>query len=461
MIKKIFALLLSLTVIICTFSVATPIFAATNAVSVWDGKLYYTDADGITGTTWYNSIKDNSVIEVYTANQLAFLAYMSKGNTYSGQTIKLMTDIDLDNKLWLPIGDVANKDFCGFCGTFDGNGHTIKNLKGKNLESPSGYSNDRATFGLIGILGGTVKNLIIENVTYDLDLSVVPLPKVGAICAAGGYWTGKNNVNLTATIQNCAVKNVTFNITNTATFETISLSGMAAVCGVGYRATTIKDTYAKNVKFNFETAVSNFHQGGFANHMRDSAKSNYTNCYLADAKESVANAEPTDLRFGYFEKSNTGVMKLCYTTSNATESTNISTGTSGANVLRVNTEQKYINYGLTTSNTTGSYSADTANVNDGYAVLTMEAVPVYNLTITKNGDKFTASAVFNNLPDTAMLCFAVYDKTTDMLVFADAIDSNITTKEITGYDPAKHVVKAFVWDMSDCTPLVNPETYTQ
>ena len=154
-------------------------------------------------------------------------------------------------------------------------------------------------------------------------------------------------------------------------------------------------------------------------------------------------------------------MNLCYTTSNATESTNIKTDTSGANVLIKAADAARIEYGMTKSNTSGSYSADTANKNGGFPLLAMEAVPVYNLTITKNGDKFTASAVFNDVPETTKLFIAAYDKTTDMLVFADAIDSSIAAKEISDYDPAKHVIRAFVWDMADYTPLVNSVTYTE
>ena len=262
-------------------------------------------------------------------------------------------------------------------------------------------------------------------------------------------------------MENCAVKNVQFNVTNSATFSANSATvGVAPVCGAAYRL-SVTDTYVKDVTFKFGTALTNFQYGGFANRTRSYVADSYENCYLANATETVANATATDLKWGHVYTNTNLSVKLCYTTSNATESTNIPTGTSGANVLRVNTEQKYLNYGLTTSNTTGSYSADTAGVNDGYVVLTMEAVPVYNLTITKNGDKFTASAVFNDVPETTKLFIAAYDKTTDMLVFADAIDSSIAAKEISDYDPAKHEIRAFVWDIADYTPLVNSVTYTE
>ena len=460
MTKKIFSLILALSVVLCTFAAISPVMAANNEtyVSKWNGSLFFTDADGTTSTSWYESIKDDKVIKVYTANQLAHLAYRSKGNSYSGQTIKLMTDIDLEGHQWVPICDVPGG---GFSGTFDGNGHTIKNLYGKNLVSPSDYKPERKTFGLIGVLNGTIKDLIIDGVVYDLD-SACKDPIVGAICGTGGHWSGSDTA--TPKIQNCAVKNVTFNVTSSPTFSSSRLDGVAAVCGIVYRNTTITDTYAKNVRFNFASAVANFQHGGFANHLRSTAAS-FINCYLADAKESVENAEPTDLRFGYVQNSGKVSMNLCYTTSNTTESTNISTSaTSAANNLRVNAALKDLNYGLvTTSNKTGSYIADTADKNGGFPLLAIE-VPVRDLKITKDGDKFKASAEFTYPDREPKLFLAAYDKTTNMLVFAKAADENentIISEEFLDYDAEKHIIKAFVWRLGDCTPFVESVTYTE
>ena len=456
MTKKIFSLVLAISVVLCTFSAISPVNAATNTnVSVWDGKLTGLLADGTGVTAWFDSQKDNSVIEIYEAKQLAFIARMSNRTNYSGwgnadiiftgKTIKLMTDIDLDNKQWLPICFDSSR---AFLGTFDGNGHKIKNLYGANLTAVENIT--PAAFGLIGTLAGTVKNLVIENVTYDLDLSVVTNPVAGAICGNAGYYTGNGN-NIVANIENCAVKNVKFNVTNSTTFSDKKLYGLASVCGCGYRV-DFKNTYVNGVNFKLASEVSDLLYGGFNNFNKAYRTNIYENCYLANAAQSIGGAAATDLKWGYFYTGLNHSMTLCYTTSNTTEPS--------ASILN-NSAANRIVYGLVTNNADSGFSNDTNNKNSGYPLLTMEAVPVYKLTITKNGDKFTASAVFNDVPETTKLFIAAYDKTTDMLVFADAIDSSIAAKEISDYDPAKHEIRAFVWDIADYTPLVNSVTYTE
>ncbi len=102
----------------------------------------------------------STVTEIATVDELkAFAAAVNAGDTFSGKTVKLTADIDLNNEPWTPIGTSANP----FNGNFDGAGHTISNL----------YISD-ATAGYIGLFGkiGTsaegahnqVTNLTICNV---------------------------------------------------------------------------------------------------------------------------------------------------------------------------------------------------------------------------------------------------------------------------------------------------------
>jgi len=94
----------------------------TAGFNIWDGT---TDAvpEDIEG-----------VITIATAEQLAGLAEsVNDGNDYDGITIKLVADIDLANKEWTPIGygykKGATETGAFFKGTFDGQDHTIYNLK--------------------------------------------------------------------------------------------------------------------------------------------------------------------------------------------------------------------------------------------------------------------------------------------------------------------------------------------
>jgi len=93
-------------------------------------------------------------VEIHDAADLKALAdYVNNGNALIGQTVKLMNDIDLNNKAWTPIGS-GEKSFKGI---FDGNGYTIENLK---------VSAERA--GLFAVLwSAEVKNLTLRNVNVS------------------------------------------------------------------------------------------------------------------------------------------------------------------------------------------------------------------------------------------------------------------------------------------------------
>ena len=138
--------------------------------------------------------ESNHSITINSAEQLAGLAKMvNEGNTLSGYTVTLNTDIDLNNQPWTPIGpsgDGMNK----FMGTFDGGSHTISNLK---VTQEAGYH----AAGLFGALNGTVKDLIIDGATIE-NLSSGPSTVNGTAVVAGSIYTN-------GLIDNVTVKNAT------------------------------------------------------------------------------------------------------------------------------------------------------------------------------------------------------------------------------------------------------------
>ena len=101
---------------------------------------------------------------IYTANELAWISSQTKGKGAS-YNVKLMNDIDLDGKLWLPI--CAGHHSAGWAGTFDGNGHSIRNLYIRGADIITAY-NDYSYAQNIGFIAvftsGTIKNLALENV---------------------------------------------------------------------------------------------------------------------------------------------------------------------------------------------------------------------------------------------------------------------------------------------------------
>ena len=134
----------------------------------------------------------------------AFAEKVNGGTSFAGKTVKLTADIDLANEPWTPIG----KSGSTFQGTFDGQGHTISNLK-----TGSSWKNDVGLFGFT--TNGEVKNFTLQNadVTGYLD--------VGAI--AGTPYTskytnitlcGKITVNGYAYVGGAFGKNAYANLTN-------------------------------------------------------------------------------------------------------------------------------------------------------------------------------------------------------------------------------------------------------
>ena len=108
---------------------------------------------------------------------------------FDGKTVKLMNDIDLKNEEWIPIGDDRSQR-TEFHGVFDGQGHTVKNVK--ITKKTDRDDENKSSYGLFGNLKGTVKNLTVENV------SISGAPKfIGAL-------VGRMNDGL---IENCHVKN--------------------------------------------------------------------------------------------------------------------------------------------------------------------------------------------------------------------------------------------------------------
>ena len=155
--------------------------------NIWDST---SDNEGLLN----NTDDENKVVSIYTAEQLsAFRDNVNKGNTYKGYTISLMSDIDLDNINWLPIGpsaDSMNK----FSGVFDGNNHTLYNLR---VEQGAFYH----AAGLFGALSGTFKNLNIEN-AYVSSISSGSATDNGTAVVAGSIYTN-------GTIENVNVNNAT------------------------------------------------------------------------------------------------------------------------------------------------------------------------------------------------------------------------------------------------------------
>lgn len=108
----------------------------------------------------------------------AFSNYVNRGMSFADQYVEQTADIDMDGKIFTPIGAFSGESY--FYGTYNGKGHIIRNLsiQGKATED----------VGLFGRLEGAVYNLGLEAGSLTGDC-------VGAIASYA--------VNPEAEIMNC------------------------------------------------------------------------------------------------------------------------------------------------------------------------------------------------------------------------------------------------------------------
>ncbi len=225
--------------------------ASASSSNAWDGTIATAFAND--GTT--NAGSSSNPYQIATGAQLALLAKLINDpatcNTYKNKYYKLTANIDLNNIEWTPIGGVSYSTVEGihlrFQGTFDGDGHTISNLK-ITEEQPVGA-------GLFGILStAKIKNFtltgkITAGAIYDTSN---PIAGCGMVAIAS-YGANFTNVNVYANIDIRSNSNSNFSV--------------GGFFGYGCNGTTFSDC---EVYGTISTKLSDFavKVGGFAGHMR-------------------------------------------------------------------------------------------------------------------------------------------------------------------------------------------------
>jgi len=188
--------------------------------------------------TYLNKDEDGNWLIYDAADLLYFAKTVNEGNggEYSGETVKLMADIDLAGIEWTPIGTLNASDGNGnpsFNGTFDGNGKTIKNL----------YINlpDKNAVGFFAS-NAVYKDAVIKNVTFE-NANVTGHKWVGVV---QGYTYGS--------VINCTVKNSTVMATG---YRGGAVVGFAR--GESGTTSVIQDNKAVNCKVFVGQAVTEAH----------------------------------------------------------------------------------------------------------------------------------------------------------------------------------------------------------
>lgn len=154
--------------------------------------------EGCYDISWYDESKKNE-IDIYTIStpqQLAGLAYLvnNKKEMFLHKTFYLATDIDLDGKRWITIGLNNSADLFG--GSFDGKGHTIKNM---HIEENIVGSDNRSTTYCFGLFGYSYGKVEFNNVHID-ESSYIHIKQIP--------YAIEDGINKYYTLQSCAIGSI-------------------------------------------------------------------------------------------------------------------------------------------------------------------------------------------------------------------------------------------------------------
>lgn len=243
------------------------------------------------GTT-KTEVKPNkdSIYEVSSPDELAWIAdFVNQGNTTI--SIKLMNDIDLNNKEWSPIGTSSKH----FRGSFDGGSYTIKNL-----------SINKADGSDLGLFGYTNSGINVKNVTLD-GVNIVGNQRIGSL--VGSIFDEGTSSTREEIIENCHVKNANLTAKKkdvaglvgygyvdiidcsvdeaTIITERKSLNGDNVGGAIGYLAS---ERIVSNVKVNNVTLIGERKVGGIAGSAND-ANIVFENCEVTGKTSIEARAE--------------------------------------------------------------------------------------------------------------------------------------------------------------------------
>ena len=200
--KRFLALIICVSIVLSTMGIS--VFAEETEADVWDGTV---------DTSWYN--ETDTEFTITTAEQFAGLAELvngaqsyspaleneetaafgyycgksaapdetAEGIDFEGVTIKLGADLDflavyengapvlLPGNENLSMAPVGYSTYTPFKGTFDGQGHTIKNLFQGGWDLYGLDYNNKVNLGLFGnVVDATIKNLVIDNFGFNAEM---------------------------------------------------------------------------------------------------------------------------------------------------------------------------------------------------------------------------------------------------------------------------------------------------
>lgn len=204
---------------------------------LWDGDLEKAGWNGaVDAPSTYSADSESKTVTIGDAAAFAYFAHQAslvENDGFKGYTVNLECNIDLDNKLWLPVSFASRKTAATesegksvmFKGTFDGKGHTVYGFSSAAFREGMTFDGDNAVirlsdalsvpfpvdadgdvceypYGLFATAGNAVfKNFSVVDVSIDLAEKTMGAKKLITDCAGVlvGYAAGD------CTLQNITV----------------------------------------------------------------------------------------------------------------------------------------------------------------------------------------------------------------------------------------------------------------
>ena len=365
---------------------------------------------------------------------LSFVALANKDLTING---KLMADIDLTGKTVKVIGTGS----AFYSGTFDGNGHVIRNLTISQI-----HKNDSTKF--VGMFSKT-DNAVIKNLGLENASIRQPGGWNKSSTLVGGF---AGQLSGTTSLENCYVKNSS--ILN-ANESDCPASGIGALTGSVGSDAAVKNCYVIGTTVGYVEG-SSYPTGGIAvgpicGYVGKNGTSNtIQNCYAANNTVQASGGRKTNFcRFGYDEASSSTAITFtfCYT--------DIPNGESNWDTATVLTATE-----LRAASLLGNgFKTDFYAANGGFPMLAWESTAglvkdidfVYSGTVTENGA--ITKIKLEKADDTALtgkLYAAVFSG--DALSYVklaviDACTAGVNEVDIEDITLSEgEALKVFVWD---------------
>ena len=377
-----------------------------------------------TNATYLNTDAQANNYFISNADELVYFAKSVNvdGETYAGKTVKLTADIDLAGKLWIPVGQTQVSSFQG---TFDGQGHTIKNMTVNYTGTNSNYA--CGLFGWIELHNGAP--IVIQNVKFD-NANVTGIKYTGVVA---GYANGASG----AEIKNCVVTNstVTSNSKNAGgiigymgtgvlTGNTVSGCTISAKYDVGgiansvEPAVTFQNNKVENTKIYYEEDQSydaaGIFTGGKVVYRNDNNKTTFvpdstnTNSNVTVNKlVAVSTAEQLSSALNATYSSDTNIKLANDITLSGEWGEHSLNGSNNAKLV-IDGNGKTI-YGLTSSSyyNLGGFNSNglVTNIGAGFSSVTFKNLTIKDANLTNNGGASAATGVFVGNTNTVNVTF--------------------------------------------------------